>query len=128
MLPLLHLALVLTRPLNNSFPAIAPVLQAACGVLQYITAMAFLWALAKHGDSSKGIRLAWAGLPSVRDLVPFMDVGWKLLTRTLFKMAAFASISAVATTLAQKSIASHQVRLGSVQSVGSLKPCSRSRQ
>jgi hypothetical protein len=52
------------------------------------------------------------GLPSLADLVPFVDVGWKLLTRTLFKMAAFASISSVATTLPESAVASHQVRVG----------------
>jgi hypothetical protein len=77
--------------------------------MQYTTSIVFLWALHKHGQTSKGIQLAWMGLPALRDLVPFVDVGWKLLTRTLFKMAAFASISSIATTLPKKSVAAHQV-------------------
>lgn len=78
--------------------------------MQYLTAAAFLWALHTHGASGHGVRLVWAGLPRLSDLLPFLDVGWKLLTRTLFKMAAFASISSVATTLPHMAVASHQVR------------------
>lgn len=79
--------------------------------VQYIAAAAFLRALRWHGDNGRGgIRFAWSGVPTLRDLYPFFDVGWKLLTRTLFKMAAFASISSVAAQLPQKTLASHQVR------------------
>lgn len=78
--------------------------------VQYATAAAFLAALHRQGLSGRGIRLVWAGVPRMHDLAPFFDVGWKLLTRTLFKMAAFASISSVATTLSNTAVASHQVR------------------
>jgi hypothetical protein len=77
--------------------------------VQYASAAAFLRALHTCGACGKGIRLVWAGVPRLQDLEPFLDVGWKLLTRTVFKMAAFASISAVATTLPQEVVASHHV-------------------
>jgi hypothetical protein len=77
--------------------------------VQYAAAAAFLRALYACGASGKGIRLIWAGVPNLCDLAPFLDVGWKLLTRTIFKMAAFASVSAVATTLPQEVVASHHV-------------------
>lgn len=73
------------------------------------TAAAFLTALAARGSKEGGIPLLWEGWPSARDLAPFTDVAWKLFSRTLFKMAAFASITSVAMRLEYPAAAIHQV-------------------
>lgn len=80
-------------------------------VVQYATAVVFLHALHRQGSAPLGVKLVWSGLPTLADMAPFWDVGWKLLTRTLFKMAAFASITMAATTLSTNDAASHQVAL-----------------
>lgn len=79
--------------------------------LQVCTAIIFLRALHARGLRPGGIPLVWAGLPTVADFAPFVDVAWKLFTRTLFKMGAFASISSVAMGLPYKAAATHQVPL-----------------
>lgn len=79
--------------------------------LQVCTAVIFLRALHARGLRPGGVPLVWAGLPTIADFAPFADVAWKLFTRTLFKMGAFASISSVAMGLPYKAAATHQVPL-----------------
>jgi hypothetical protein len=79
------------------------------------TAVAFLWNLAVRGRKEGGVPLAWEGWPAPRDLIPFADVACKLFTRTLFKMAAFASISTVAMRLKFPAPAIHQVCVSFLQ-------------
>lgn len=81
----------------------------AAGEVQVTTAAVFLQALRARGQRPGGISLVWGGLPALSDFAPFADVAWKLFTRTLFKMGAFASISSVAMGLPFNAAATHQV-------------------
>ena len=92
---------------------LGPAMSHSVPCMQYLTAAVCLRILHQYG-LRKGIRLMWMGLPRPSDLTPFLDVGWKLLTRTLFKMAAFAAISSVAASLPKKTVAAHQVRTTAV--------------
>lgn len=79
-------------------------------LVQYMAATAFVYSLHKAGKEGKSARLLWMGLPTRAEVKPFVDVGWKLLSRTLFKMIAYAAITAAATKLETNVVASHQVR------------------
>lgn len=79
------------------------------GWLQVCTAAVFVRTLHERGQRPAGVALVWSGVPALSDFAPFADVAWKLFTRTLFKMGAFASISTVAMGLPFKAAATHQV-------------------
>jgi putative MATE family efflux protein len=83
---------------------------ATCCV-QTCTAVAFLKALEVRGSKEGGVPLVWEGWPAARDIKAFADVAWKLFSRTLFKMTAFASITSVAMRLPLPAAAIHQIAL-----------------
>jgi Na+-driven multidrug efflux pump len=64
-----------------------------------------------QGKEGKSVEIQWMGLPTARDLQPFIGMASVLLSRTIFSMSAFTLITGVATAQGTIAAASHQVCL-----------------
>lgn len=64
-----------------------------------------------QGQEGKSVEIQWMGLPTAKDLQPFIGMASVLLSRTIFSMTAFTLITGVATAQGTIAAASHQVCL-----------------
>jgi Na+-driven multidrug efflux pump len=67
--------------------------------------------LAVQGKQGKSVPLQWMGLPTPKDLQPFLGMASILLSRTIFAMAAYTIITSASTALGTLPAATHQVCL-----------------
>lgn len=78
---------------------------------QVLAAAFFLVYLQRRGEAGELVPLRWHGLPTAATLGPFWDMASTLLSRTLFTMLAYTSLTTAATGLGTFCAAAHQVGL-----------------
>lgn len=78
---------------------------------QYVGCAVFLAFLWVQGRKGKVIPLTWEGFPTIAAVKPFVGVAATLLSRTMFGMACYLSISAAANSLGSLSASIHQVSM-----------------
>lgn len=83
----------------------------ATTIAQVLAATFFVVYMKAKGKRGELVPFEWAGLPTVKTLVAFWDMANTLLSRTLFNMLAYTSLTTSAAGLGTLAAASHQVGL-----------------